>query len=177
MRNQGQFTLGVVVVVVGVVLLVANLLHIDLGLFCWPLAFILLGLFFILRPRMIEPGTAVTQKFLGEVDRRGIWNVTDEEFWYFIADADFDMTEASIPYGETRIRTLGFISDIDVRVPKDVGLLVSSTAFVSDVDVLGSREESFLGPVYQETPNYKQAERKIRLETTSFVSDIKIRQG
>ena len=62
MRNQGQFTLGVVVVVVGVVLLIANLLHIDLGLFCWPLAFILLGLFFILRPRMIEPGTAVTQK-------------------------------------------------------------------------------------------------------------------
>ncbi|MCB8984113.1 MAG: cell wall-active antibiotics response protein [Ardenticatenaceae bacterium] len=175
MRNQGQFTLGIVIVVVGVVLLLANLLHIDLGVICWPMAFILLGLFFILRPRMIEPGTAVTQKFLGEVKRSGSWAVNDEEFWYFIADADFDMTSADIPFGETRIRALGFVSDIDLRVPKDVGVLVSSTAFVSEVDMLGDKEESFLGPIHLETPNYKLAERKIRLETTSFVSDIKVR--
>jgi lia operon protein LiaF len=177
MRNQGQFTLGVVIVVLGVVLLLGNLLNIDLGVLCWPMAFILLGLFFILRPRMIEPGTAVTQKFLGEVERSGVWTVTDEEFWYFIADADFDMTQADIPYGETRIRALGFVSDIDVRVPKDVGVSVSATSFVSEVDVLGNKEESFLGPVNLETPNYKMADRKIRLETTSFVSDIKIRQS
>jgi len=177
MRNQGQFTLGLVIVGLGVVLLLANLFHIDLGVICWPLAFIALGLFFILRPRMIEPGTAVTQKFLGEVERSGQWAVADEEFWYFIADADFDMTQADIPFGETRIRALGFISDIDLRVPKDVGVLVAATAFVSAVDVLGDKEDSFLGPVYRETPNYKQAERKIRLETTSFVNDIKVRQG
>lgn len=177
MRNQGQFSLGIVIVILGVVLLAANLLNIDLGILCWPMAFILLGLFFIFRPRMIEPGTAVTQKFLGEVERSGAWTVVDEEFWYFIADADFDMTSAEIPYGETRIRALGFVSDIDIRVPKDVGVLISSTSFVSEVDMLGNKEESFLGPIHLETPNYKQAERKIRLETTSFVSDIKVRQS
>lgn len=177
MRNQSQFTLGVVVVVIGVALLVANLLHIDLGIICWPLAFILLGVFLLIRPRTIEPGTAVTQKFLGEINRRGEWSVADEEFWYFVCDSDFDMTQAHLPKGETRLRMLGFVSDIDIRVPQDVGVAVSATAFVSELDIAGSKENSFLGPLQRETPNYKLAERKIRLETTSFVSDISIRQG
>lgn len=177
MRNQGQFTLGVIVVAVGVILLLANLFNIDLGVICWPMAFILLGLFFILRPRMIDPETAVTQKFLGEVKRTGDWTVTDEEMWYLIADVDLDMTSANIPFGETRIRTLGFVSDIDLRVPKDVGIAITSTAFVNDIKFLGHKQETFLAPAHQETENYQAADRKIRFETTCFVGDITVHQG
>lgn len=177
MRNQNQFYLGIMVVAVGVVLLLANIFRIDIGIFCWPAALILLGVFLLLRPRMVEPGTEFTQKFLGEMERYGEWEVVDEEMWYFVGDINLDMSEAHIPSGETRIRALGFVSDVDVRLPKDVGLAVSSTAFVSDVKLFTHKEESFLAPLRYETENYKLAERKIRLDVTSFVSDINVRRS
>jgi lia operon protein LiaF len=144
MRNQNQFYLGIAIVAVGVILLLANIFRIDIGIFCWPMALILLGVFLLLRPRMVDPGTTLTQKFLAEMDRQGEWSVEDEEIWYFVGDVSLDMSEAHIPYGETRLRAVGFVSDLDLRLPQDVGLSVSSTAFVSDTNLLGHKEESFL---------------------------------
>jgi predicted membrane protein len=176
MRNQGQFYLGIVIVIAGVVLLLGNLFHIDLGILCWPMAFILLGVFLIFRPKMVEPGTEMTQRFLAEVKRSGYWQVVDEEFWYFVGDIELDMIHADIPNGITKIRTIGFVGDIDIYVPGDVGVAVDSTAFVSDVGMPNAQEENFLTPVHMHTDNYKLAEKKILLQTTCFVGDIKIRQ-
>lgn len=176
MRNQGQFYLGIAIVLAGVVLLIANIFNIDLGILCWPMAFILLGVFLIYRPKMVEPGTEMTQKFLGEVQRSGLWQVVDEEFWYFVGDIELDMVNADIPYGETKIRAIGFVGDIDIYVPGDVGVAVDSTAFVSEVGMPDSKEENFLTPVHMRTNDYKLAEKKILLQTTCFVGDIKVRQ-
>lgn len=176
MRNQGQFYLGAVIVLVGVLLLIGNVFHIDLGVLCWPSAFILLGIFLIMRPKMVEPGTEMTQKFLGEVKRTGHWQVGDEEFWYFVGDIELDMIKADIPQGETKIRTIGFVGDIDLYVPADVGVAVESTAFVSEVHLPDGKEENFLTPVQMRTPNYKVADKKILLKATCFVGDIKVRQ-
>ncbi|MBE2222813.1 MAG: cell wall-active antibiotics response protein [Anaerolineae bacterium] len=176
MRNQGQFYLGIVVVIFGVVLLIANIFNINLWILCWPMFFILLGVFLILRPKMVEPGTEMTQKFLGEVKRSGLWQVVDEEFWYFVGDIELDMINADIPDGITKIRTFGFVGDIDLYVPGNVGVAVDSTAFVSEVSVAGSKEENFLTPVHVQTNNYKMADKKILLQTTGFVGDIKVRQ-
>ncbi|MFO7680031.1 MAG: cell wall-active antibiotics response protein LiaF [Chloroflexota bacterium] len=176
MRNQGQFYLGIIIVLAGVALLIANVFHIDLGILCWPTAFILLGVFLILRPKMVEPGTEMTQKVLGEIERSGNWQVVDEEFWYFVGDIELDMTKADIPDGVTKIRTIGFVGDIDIYVPAEVGVAVSSTAFVSDVALPDRKEENFLTPVNLRTENYKLAEKKILLQATCFVGDIKVRQ-
>jgi predicted membrane protein len=177
MRNQGQFYLGIVVVVAGVALLFANLFDINLGVFCWPLAFILLGVFLIFRPRTVEPGTTLTQKFLGEIERHGAWPVQDEEIWYFIGDVELDMTEADIPKGETRLRVWSFINDVKLRVPKDVGVALVNTAFISEINLSGDKEDSFFGTLERQTENYQTAVRKIRLETTSFINDVKVRQA
>lgn len=177
MRNQNQFYLGLIVVAVGLFLLFANVFKVNIGIFCWPLALILLGVFLLLRPRMVEPGTELTQKFLTDMRRTGSWEVVDEEMWHFVGDIDLDMSEAYIPSGETRLRILGFVNEIDVRLPKDVGLAVSSTAFVSEASVLGHKEESFLSPLRYQTEGYKLAERKIRLDVTSFVNEVKIRRA
>lgn len=175
MRNQSQFYLGIVVILLGIGLLLANIFNIDIGLFCWPLFFILLGIFLIVRPRMVDRHTTITQKFLGEVERRGAWSVVDEEFWDFVAEVDLDMTEAIIPAGETRIRVWGFVSDINLTVPKHVGVTIVSTALVSEVAAWGHKEEAFLTAVRQQSDNYKLAEQKIRLESSCLVGDITVR--
>ena len=140
------------------------------------MVFILLGAFLILRPQMVEPGTEMTEKFLGEVHRSGHWQVVDEEFWYFVGDVELDMVNADIPDGVTKIRAIGFVGDIDLYVPSHVGVAVESTAFVSDVSMPDGKEENFLTPVSLRTNNYKAADKKILLQTTCFVGDIKVRQ-
>jgi predicted membrane protein len=176
MRNQEQIFLGAILILLGILFLISNVFDVDVGAFCWPIAFILLGVWLLLRPQMLSPDTAMTQKLFGEIERTGAWQVTDEEIWAFITDLDLDMTKADIPVGETHIRCLGFIGDIELFVPEDVGVRVSSIAFVSDVTIPEHKQESFLSPVRLQSNNYKTAERKIYLETTYFVGEIKVRQ-
>ncbi|HEX6384521.1 MAG TPA: cell wall-active antibiotics response protein LiaF [Anaerolineae bacterium] len=176
MRNQGQIFVGAVLILLGVLFLVSNIFNVDIGAFCWPLAFILLGVWLLLRPQMLGPDTVTTQKLFGEIERTGAWQVVDEEIWAFITDLELDMTKADIPPGETYIRCLGFVGDVELFVPEDVGVKVSSTAFVSDVSLPDQKQESFLSPVRLQTNNYKMAERKIYLETTYFVGEVKVRQ-
>ena len=119
----------------------------------------------------------MTQKVLGEINRRGPWRVVDEEFWAFISDMKLDMIEADFPYGMTKLRIISFVGDIKITIPADVGVSVTSTAFVSDVKLPDYKETSIFAPVEWRTDNYKLAESKIEIEATCFVGDIKVRQA
>lgn len=176
MRNQGQLILGVLVITIGAVFLIGNILDVNVWTFCWPVGLIGLGVWLLVRPRMVGSDTAVRQKLIGDVRIRGDWQVADEEFWVGIGDVRLDMTDAEIPLGETRIRTFGFVGDITLRVPQDVGVSVSTSAFISEVKGLGKKRESFLTPIKAESDNYKTAERKINVDAAFFVGDVKIRQ-
>lgn len=177
MRNQTQLFFGLLVILIGVLFLVGNLFDISIGAFCWPIGLILVGLWLIMRPRMAGPNTGTNFLFLGDAERSGQWTVTDEEFYTFIGDMDMDFTKADIPVGETQLRFYGFINDIDVFVPADVGVAVQSSAFVTSFKAVGEGDEdSFLMPLNWQSDNYKLAERKIRLEAGHFIADIKVRQ-
>ena len=177
MRNQGRLILGLVVIVVGAVLLVGNLLEVVVGVLCWPTALILLGLWLLLRPQLISSDTAVRQKLLGNIRRSGAWQVSDEEYWLGIGDVRLDMTEADIPTGETHIRVWNFVGDVRLYLPEDVGVSLSSSAFIADTRMFGKKRDSFLAPVRMTSDDYETAERKIRLETTAFIGDIRVQRG
>jgi predicted membrane protein len=174
MRDQGQVVLAMVIILVGVVLLIGNVFDVDVWALCWPVALILLGLWVLLRPRMIGADTIARQKLLGNIRRRGEWQVMEEEFWIGIGDVKLDMTEAEIPAGETQLRIWNFVGDVRLTVPPEVGVSVSSSAFIADVRVLGRKRDSFLAPVRITSENYETAERKIKLETTSFIADVRV---
>jgi lia operon protein LiaF len=176
MRNQGQLILGIVVILIGGVLLVGSLFDVDVWTLCWPTGLILLGVWLLLRPQLVSSDTSVRQKLIGDIRRRGEWQVADEEIWLGVGDVKLDMTSAEIPLGETRIRVWGFVGDVNLRVPQDVGVSVSCSAFVTDARVLGQRRERFLASFHMTSEDYETAERKIRLETTFFVGDIKVKQ-
>ena len=134
MRNKGQLIIGLVIVLIGVSLLVGNLFHVNLWDFLWPLVLIGLGVWLLLRPQTVRTGTKVQQRLLGDIRRRGAWQVTDEEFWILVGDVKLDMTTADIPQGETLIRTYGFVDSVKLIVPEGIGVSVSSTAFVTGMD-------------------------------------------
>ncbi len=176
MRNQGQLLFAVILITLGTVFMLGNILDVNIWRLVWPVGIILLGLWLLLRPRFTSAGTS-TQVLLGDFRRRGEWQVAQEDIFLGIGDAVLDMTSAEIPLGETRIRVWGFVAEVKLTVPQDVGVSVSSNGFYSEVKGLGKKREVFLSTLHVDSDNYEDAERKIRLEASYFVADIKVRQA
>jgi lia operon protein LiaF len=175
MRNRGQVFVGAALVIIGVVLAIGAIFKIDVWAFCWPLALILVGVWFLVRPRFLSPGTFSNFHPLGGIRRFGSWTVANEEIWMFVGDVELDLVHAELPAGETTLRIYGFVGDVDVSLPADVGLSYTSTAFVTDSRINERKLEGFILPTSFTSDNYLAAEKRIRLETLFFVADVKVR--
>lgn len=177
MINRGQFGLGLALVVMGVVFLIGTIFKIDVWAICWPTGLILVGLWLVLRPQLAAPGSITDVTLLGDVRRRGKWVVQNSDTWLGVADVDMDFTEAEIPPGETCLRFYGFVSDIKMYLPSDLGISVYASGFVVDTDLLGKSNETFLTPVQIISDGYAEAERRLRIEATGFVTEIKVKMS
>ena len=176
-KDKGQLFIGGVLVVAGLLLLLGKVLQVNLWGILWPVALIGVGVWLVLRPRLVHEGTVVRQRLFGDIDRRGAWEVSDEEIWMFAGDIDLDMSQAEFPLGETRIRCYGFAADVKVRVPEEVGVKVSANNFAGDVKLFGEKHGGFLSPVNITSANYESAETKLLLETSYFASDVKVQRS
>jgi hypothetical protein len=177
MRNQGMIFIAIIIILAGVLLLIGNLFNISLWAYCFPIGLILLGIFILFRPRMTGPNTQSQVILIGDLERSGSWTMTDEEYFSFIVDADYDLTKAEIPFGETTIRGFSFISDLSIYAPEDLGLAIAASSFVTEFKLDGAKEETFfLAPFHWQSDNYKQADRRVRIEVTQFIGDIKLRR-
>jgi predicted membrane protein len=177
MRNQGQLFIALGLVIVGVLFLIGNLFRVDTSAWFWPVAFILLGVLLIARPRLAPAGTAVEMKLLGDIRYRGAWQVANEEIWTGLGNVELDFSDAQIPPGEMRIRAYGFIGDARIRVPapaSGAGVAVSATALIGSSHINGQKRDHFVTPVQWASPGFEAAERKVFVEIMYFISDLKI---
>lgn len=177
MHSRGQYHMGILLISIGALFLFARILDVSVWSIIFPVSLIGLGVWLLIRQKHVDPDANVSQKFLGDIRREGPWQATDEEFRIFIGDVELDMTQANIPDGETVIRIFGFIGDVNVTIPKGVGITTSSTAFITDAKVLDQKQEKFFTPIQLTSDNYTTIKRKIRLETTFFINDLNVRQG
>lgn len=95
---------------------------------------------------------------------------------HFIGDTVIDLTKAQIPYGETKITVSAFIGDVKVFVPvdADLGVSVSSSSLIGDMKVLKENHGGFMSNVSSRTPNYSETSKRIKLNVSVFVGDIRI---
>ena len=176
MQNRNQMLIGSFFILAGGAWLVASLLHISFWAICFPLGLIMLGaLFLVARPSLFGTTSESGTHFVGDVVRSGEWPVKNEEFWLFVGDVRLDMSRAQFPSGETTIYLNAFVVDMDLNVPSDVAVSLSSTGFVVDAELNGQRAERFLTGAQLSTPDYASAERKLRLITTCFVADVNVK--
>jgi predicted membrane protein len=176
MPNRSQALIGAFLLLLGIGLLLANVLKISLWAFCFPVGLILIGALLLLRPKIFDTSTTSSWYLFGEVKRGSGWSPTDEEFWQFIGDTRLDFTEAQLAVGETNIRINGFIGDVDVIVPADVGVTVSASGLFVDLRTPTDKLDRFLSPAHSASPNYATAERKLHLSTTFLIGDIDVFQ-
>jgi lia operon protein LiaF len=177
MRNKWQIFIGGFIVLIGLTVLIGNLTDYNPWKLFWPLVLIGLGVFVLVRPRMVSADTSLRQKLLGEIHLRGEWDVTDEEMWLLVGDVDIDLTRARIPAGETRFRVFGIVGEVELLLPADVGISMQANAFLTEARVLGEKSESFLSAPPYVSAGYDLAERKIRLEVNYFVADVKVKRA
>ncbi|KUP20942.1 cell wall-active antibiotics response protein LiaF [Paenibacillus sp. DMB5] len=95
----------------------------------------------------------------------------------FIGDTVLDLTNAQIPYGETKINISAFVGDIKVYIPDDMdlGVSVNSSSFIGDMQVLEQTRSGFMSSVQCKTPYYKEAGKKVRINVSAFIGDIKVK--
>ena len=177
MRSKGQFYLGLIVVILGLLLLVGRLTHVNMGRYFWPLLLIGTGVWLVARPRMVGPDTRFSGHILGDIRREGAWAVTDEEIWLGIGDVKLDLSAADVSEGDTNISVYVFVGDVELVVPEDVGVSIAATSFVTDAHLFGQKEDHFVSTTRLNSDNYDTVTRRIRLQTTFFVNDLKVRRG
>ncbi len=176
MRNRAMLWIGLVLVLIGLLYLAAVIFQINLHGSIWAVLLIVLGVWLLVRPHVTGSDEGEF-RFLGDVVRRGVWEVENQEYWFFIGDISLDMSQAKIPAGETIIRTHHFIGDLRVIAPDDLGIAVNCTSFISEVRLFGEKRDSMIAPVMVTTPGYENAARKVRFEKLAFIGGVKIRKA
>jgi predicted membrane protein len=173
--KKWQIVLGIVLIVLGLFSLTETLFNINLGRFIGPLFLVGLGLFLILRPRREKGGVQVEMPILGDIRKTGAWEVTQHEFWWFVGENRLDFSAAAFPQGDGMIKIFGFVTDVKIILPADVGLQIESAAFVSELKLPEGKKERFLSRLNYQSPNFLQAEKRVSIETVGFVSEIVVR--
>jgi predicted membrane protein len=174
--KRWQVIIGIILILFGIIALMNQVFpNLRIGRFVGPLILIGLGLLLILRPRIAGPNVIVQIPILGDVRKTGIWEVTQHEIWWLVGSSRLDFTEAVFPKGDAVIKIFGFVTDLKVILPEDVGLRVSSSAFVSEYSGLYGKQERFLSQLEDQSENYSSADKRVDLQTVAFVSEIKIR--
>lgn len=116
--------------------------------------------------------------FIGDVHMgREHFQLKNTNISQFIGDTVLDLTNAQIAYGETKINISAFIGDIKVYIPNDMdlGISVNSSSFIGDMEVLDQSRSGFMSSVQCKTPYYKEAGKKVRINVSAFIGDIKVK--
>ena len=174
MFDSGQKKLALILIGLGAVLLVGNLLNFDFGDIFWPIVIILFGLFLVFRPQVINPVNAKVS-FVGDIEVDETWDLAKDEVRMFVGDFHFDLENLDLPLGETNFRIYAFVGEVNMRVPKDIGVSISSEAFVTESKIDGEKMENVFTGFDYKSEGYENAKKKFNLSMRCFVSEIKLR--
>ncbi|MDR0268771.1 cell wall-active antibiotics response protein LiaF [Paenibacillus sp.] len=117
--------------------------------------------------------------FIGDIHLgRDYFELRPTNLSQFIGDTVLDLTNAHIPFGETKINISAFIGDIKVYVPNDtdLGISVNSSSFIGDMSILNESRSGFMSSFQTKTPYYNEARKKIRINVSAFIGDIKVKK-
>lgn len=172
--QRSEIITGSIVLGIGFVFLIGAIFNINIwGLIC-PASLIGLGILLIYRTRQNPREGELSIKFVGNINRDGVWQPQNEETLGFVLESRLDFTEADLPDGQTILQTSAFVNDIKATFSSDVGVAIHSIAFMTDSRVQNERRETFFIPFNWQSSNFENAPKKVLLKSTCFVSEIKV---
>lgn len=93
-----------------------------------------------------------------------------------LGDIHLDLTDTSLPSGDTELTLLCWVGTVQVRVPEGVELDVTAQTFVGTVDVLGVREEGFIRDIHVRSTG-AGSDRRLRLRLSTVIGELVVIQA
>ena len=175
--KRWQIVLGITLIVLGLFSLIEVFIKFNPWRYFGPLLLIGLGILLILRPRIAGKEIKVQMPILGDVRKKGIWEATQHEIWWIVGTSWLDFTDAVFPKGDALIRIFGFVTEVKITLPDDVGLKINSIAFFSEFRGNEGKEERILNELDYETPNFNSTEKRVAVQTVGFVSEVRVKSS
>lgn len=175
MVNTSQKYIGWILIGFGLVILMDKLLDISLWHTIWPLVFIGLGVWLLTRSKQTK-SDVVTRKIFGDINRSGSWKLANEEILFGIGDVNLDLTRAEIPQGETNLRIMGLIGDVDFVLPQNLGVSVTTKGLIIESKILGNHQEKFFSSTNTQSKNFTQSKKQLMIEISLLAGDVSIQR-
>lgn len=175
MKNRTAILIGIILITVGAFSIIDAIFGVNLWSLVFPLILIALGAFILFRPKSLQEKSNFVLRFINEKDKNHPWTLASAEYLSFVTDLDLDFSKAIIPDGETTIQLNSFVNDLEIILPIEAGFKLESKGFVNETKIKGHKETTIFTPFEYETPDYINQPKKIILQSSTFVSDIKIR--
>lgn len=93
----------------------------------------------------------------------------------FIGDVKIDLSKAIIPEGESTIVISGLIGDVDIYVPSDLDVSISSVAFIGDMNIIGHKKSGISNKLNTSSANFEQSTRRVKISISLFIGDVDVR--
>ena len=102
------------------------------------------------------------------------FDLQNTEITSFIGDIEVKLHGARLAKGLNRMIISGFIGDVRILIPPQMPVLVQSSNFIGDVELLGRRASGFGNNLDAQTPDYTGADSKLYIATNHFIGDVRV---
>jgi lia operon protein LiaF len=92
-----------------------------------------------------------------------------------IGSVKIDLGQAQIPDGEHHVRAESWIGDVDVWVPPDLAFSATGRVVVGNLRMLDRRDDGVMLERTVTSANYDVAPRRVRIEASLIIGDVRIR--
>ncbi|MFT4399364.1 LiaRS two-component regulatory system accessory protein LiaF [Bacillus sp. SW14] len=114
--------------------------------------------------------------FIGELQMmKQPFDLNDLNISGFIGDIKIDLSKAMIPEGESTIVISGVIGNVDIYVPSDLDVAVSSAVFIGDINLIGSKKSGLSTKVYAASSDFSESKRRIKVSVSLFIGDVDVK--
>ncbi|MEG7335420.1 LiaRS two-component regulatory system accessory protein LiaF [Bacillus sp. 0102A] len=114
--------------------------------------------------------------FIGELQMmKQPFDLNDLNISGFIGDIKIDLSKAMIPEGESTIVISGVIGNVDIYVPSDLEVAVSSAVFIGDINLIGSKKSGLSTKVYAASSDFIESKRRIKVSVSLFIGDVDVK--
>lgn len=163
---------GYVLLAVGIIMLLSH--HLTLII-----AIILISLgYYFMKSRQLHKDDAYMQKqtILESLKwNKDPWILKNLSIWSIIGEINMDMSIAMAEKGETIIVLQGVVGDIDIIVPEDLGVTISASVLLGQINVMNDKEAGLLNKRVWQSANYESMDNKVNIVISYIVGDVDIK--
>jgi len=176
-QTHARQIFGLILIIIGLLLVLDNF-DIDIFNYFWPGLIIVLGLYLLYRgARKKTAADSMHSEFrvFGDTSHTGFSGEIDgSELNHFIGDTELNLSGAQLKPGVNTLSISNFIGDIKVLIPEGMAVEVHCSGAFGDYYLLDNKEDGIFVSATGKTPGYDAAEKRLRINCSVFIGDIKV---